>query len=197
MALVIKAVEHALAPAIARKKHDLLPSPTVSIGYIHGGVKPNIVPESCIMQLDRRTLPGEEPDEVLREVQEAVGNSLADWDSRSKLGIRQLMHVEAAEIGADTTIVQECMNAYERVNGVRPGIGCTAGFEDAHFFINECNIPCAMFGPYWCGEDPEEMVHPSGYSPVSSGRENVNVASVVSASRVYAELAEKLLGMES
>jgi succinyl-diaminopimelate desuccinylase len=38
--------------------HPLLGPPTMNIGTISGGVKPNIVPDRCILTLDIRTLPG-------------------------------------------------------------------------------------------------------------------------------------------
>ncbi len=39
--------------------------PTVSIGTIRGGAGINIVPDSCRIEVDRRTVPGEKPEEIL------------------------------------------------------------------------------------------------------------------------------------
>ena len=38
------------------------------MGKISGGTQPNIVPEHCIIDLDRRTLPGENEDSVKKEL---------------------------------------------------------------------------------------------------------------------------------
>ena len=40
--------------------------PTFNIGVIHGGSQVNIVPESCVIEIDRRLVPGEELEEVWR-----------------------------------------------------------------------------------------------------------------------------------
>jgi len=37
----------------------LLGTGTVNVGFIRGGTQPNIVPDSCSIEIDRRTLPGE------------------------------------------------------------------------------------------------------------------------------------------
>ena len=48
--------------------HPLLGAPTSSIGSICGGSQPNIVPDLCSIEVDRRTLPGETDASVSREI---------------------------------------------------------------------------------------------------------------------------------
>ena len=50
------------------KNHPLLGSPTLSIGKINGGSQPNVVPNRCTVELDRRTIPGESIDSVVTEL---------------------------------------------------------------------------------------------------------------------------------
>lgn len=59
MAYVVAALETDYAAELKRKKHPLLGHGTVSVGTIHGGTQTNIVPDSCLIGVDRRTLPGE------------------------------------------------------------------------------------------------------------------------------------------
>ena len=59
MARVVDALQTDYAAALKRKKHPLLGHGTVSVGTICGGTQTNIVPESCVIGVDRRTLPGE------------------------------------------------------------------------------------------------------------------------------------------
>ena len=47
-------------------------SPTWSVGVIRGGVSVNIVPDSCSIDIDYRSLPGESAESVLAEVDEAL-----------------------------------------------------------------------------------------------------------------------------
>lgn len=66
-----------------RVHHPLLGEPTLNIGIIHGGVQVNIVPESCLMEIDRRLVPGEEPLEIRRryeELSESLRDRFPDFD---------------------------------------------------------------------------------------------------------------------
>lgn len=53
---------------LCKQTHPLLGSPTLNVGKISGGTQPNIVPDHCIIDLDRRTLPGENEDSVKKEL---------------------------------------------------------------------------------------------------------------------------------
>jgi acetylornithine deacetylase/succinyl-diaminopimelate desuccinylase family protein len=62
--------------------HPLLGPPTVNVGVVTGGVKPNIVPSSCRVGFSRRLLPGETPDAVRAEVTTALDGAVPDglWE---------------------------------------------------------------------------------------------------------------------
>jgi acetylornithine deacetylase len=45
--------------------HPLVGSPTLNIGMIQGGTQVNIVPDVCWIEVDRRLVPGEDPEIVL------------------------------------------------------------------------------------------------------------------------------------
>ena len=59
MARVVDALQTGYAAQLTKKKHPLLGHGTVSVGTIHGGTQTNIVPDRCVISVDRRTLPGE------------------------------------------------------------------------------------------------------------------------------------------
>jgi acetylornithine deacetylase/succinyl-diaminopimelate desuccinylase family protein len=42
--------------------HPLVGHPTLSVGLISGGISVNTVPDRCTIEIDRRVLPGEDPD---------------------------------------------------------------------------------------------------------------------------------------
>ena len=50
------------------RTHPLLGSPSVSVGKIIGGTQPNVVPNECVIDLDRRTIPGETEASVKNEL---------------------------------------------------------------------------------------------------------------------------------
>ncbi len=70
MAKVVELLETEYRAALARRAHPLLGSPTISIGVIAGGTQPNIVPDHCAIEADRRTLPGETEAGIRREVEQ-------------------------------------------------------------------------------------------------------------------------------
>ena len=69
------------------RTHPLLGPPTVSVGKISGGTQPNVVPNECVIDLDRRTIPGETEASVKKELTQAFkvrGISLPEFSkSRS------------------------------------------------------------------------------------------------------------------
>jgi acetylornithine deacetylase/succinyl-diaminopimelate desuccinylase family protein len=68
MARVVDLLQTRYAAQLARKRHPLLGTPTVSVGVISGGTQANIVPDTCTILVDRRTLPGETEASVRREL---------------------------------------------------------------------------------------------------------------------------------
>lgn len=62
MARVLGALEHYardVAPTL--RTHRLVGSPTLSVGTIGGGISVNTVADHCVVEIDRRVLPGEDP----------------------------------------------------------------------------------------------------------------------------------------
>lgn len=48
--------------------HRLLGGPTLSVGIITGGISVNTVPDACVIEVDRRVLPGEDPNAARQHV---------------------------------------------------------------------------------------------------------------------------------
>ncbi|MGD9344888.1 MAG: ArgE/DapE family deacylase [Candidatus Aminicenantes bacterium] len=57
---------------LEHKVHDMLGNPTLNLGEIHGGAAPNIVPGTCTIYLDIRTVPGMTKDGVIEQLQSCV-----------------------------------------------------------------------------------------------------------------------------
>lgn len=67
---------------LGEQSHPLLGPPTVNVGVIAGGIKPNIVPSSCRIGFSRRLLPGETPEKARAEVAAVLDGAAAGahWD---------------------------------------------------------------------------------------------------------------------
>ncbi len=68
MARVVELLLTTYARSLRARRHPLLGSATISVGSLHGGTQPNIVPDRCVATLDRRTLPGETLTGVCRDL---------------------------------------------------------------------------------------------------------------------------------
>ena len=68
MARVLRGIEEYAAKLQASRADPLLGPPTLSVGVVRGGVSPNTVPDHCVIELDRRLLPGEKPADAVADV---------------------------------------------------------------------------------------------------------------------------------
>lgn len=77
-AKIIQALEDWTERCRVDRQHPLLGTPTLNVGVVQGGVAPNVVPGRCVIQLDRRWLPSETPEEILKEIESLVGQVLKE-----------------------------------------------------------------------------------------------------------------------
>jgi len=142
MARLISAVERYAAGGISRL-HPLVGGATLSVGTILGGQAINVVPDSCSIQLDRRTLPGEDPFEAKKAVGQFLRSCpeinfefdecepfLVDW---------------AMEVKPDEPIVQRLTAACQRVLGQAKTVGVSYGTDASK--LTRAGIPSIVFGP--------------------------------------------------
>jgi len=188
MAKVIAVIERELPLKLSKKKHWILPSPTFNIGLIQGGDMVNMVPGKCRVEIDRRMIPGETSEEATKEIV-SILDKLKKEDDELQFFIRKTMELEAGEIRPTERIVLECKKAYQDITGEEPGIGCTAGFEDAHFLIHGANIPTAMFGPYSKAPARDQRFETVSGTP----EEHVEISELIKATKVYAKLILNIL----
>jgi len=82
MADVVRCIRDRIAPRLATLSHPILGSPTISAGTIRGGTKTNIVPDQCEMEVDTRTIPGQDAGEIAAAMREACPDlEIATWES--------------------------------------------------------------------------------------------------------------------
>jgi acetylornithine deacetylase/succinyl-diaminopimelate desuccinylase-like protein len=82
MADVLQCIRDRIAPRLAALSHPVLGSPTISAGTIRGGSKTNIVPDSCSVEVDTRTIPGQDPGEIAAALRETCPDlEISVWES--------------------------------------------------------------------------------------------------------------------
>jgi acetylornithine deacetylase len=125
--------------------HPLLGPGSVHTSLIHGGQELSSYPERCLVQLERRTVPGEDAGLVERQVRELVDEAAAA-DPELRAEVRTRLVRPAFEIGTDAEIVRLVGAHAERVLGlVPPVIGWAAWMDSA--ILDGVGIPTVIFGP--------------------------------------------------
>lgn len=125
--------------------HPLVGSPTLCISMIEGGVAPNTVPDSCRITIDRRTVPGEEPMQVWRELKERV-EALQPSVPGVRFAVREPFLIDyAMEASADEPIVACLSHSIRERASVPRIIGATYGSDASK--LARVGVPSVVFGP--------------------------------------------------
>ncbi|MDW7739377.1 MAG: M20 family metallopeptidase [Bacillota bacterium] len=69
---IITEIKEVLYPKIINRTHPVTGPSYLNLGYIHGGTQPSTVAGECILQIDRRWVPGESQDSAVREIREII-----------------------------------------------------------------------------------------------------------------------------
>jgi acetylornithine deacetylase len=72
IARVVTFLAEEVTPSLTAAAHPLVGPASLVPSLISGGTGPNTVPNECAVSLDRRTLPGEDVDEVWRELRDRI-----------------------------------------------------------------------------------------------------------------------------
>lgn len=72
IARVVAFLADVVTPTLADAAHPLVGPASLVPSMISGGTGPNTVPNRCSVTIDRRTLPGEDPDRAWRDLRDAV-----------------------------------------------------------------------------------------------------------------------------
>lgn len=135
-----------IAPIFERRSHPFLPPPTINIGKIEGGVQWNIVPEKCVVLLDRRLIPGESREQAMGEIRQIL-----DQFSREVEPLDYILESKGKVAANVNTDPQEpfVQLAYESlvdlVKEERPITGYVQT-SDGRWFASD-GIPIIHFGP--------------------------------------------------
>ncbi len=119
--------------------HPLLGRPTLNIGTIAGGMNVNSVPDTTVVGLDIRTIPGLSDDHVHGKVHATVG----DWAE-----VERVESGAAVESDPDDPWVQQTLDVLQELQGHRPRLGSAPYFTDAAFLKPALgDPPTLLFGP--------------------------------------------------
>ena len=142
-----------IADELTRRPHPQFGPPSLTVGTIHGGTRPYVVPDRCEIEVDRRINPGETAEKVLGELETAIA-----------LARRRLPWLEADVIAGPDYLPFETPGDHGLVRsmtmamteaGIPRQISAWRAASDAGLLVHGAGIPCVLFGP----GDIEQAAH--------------------------------------
>ncbi len=146
MSEVINALQNRLIPLCKKKSHPLVGSPALSVNIIQGGTQINIIPDRCFIEIDRRVIPGENNQSILREVDNFLDklkeeNPLLELEREDPFVASPSM-----QINRDEEIVKALFRCTKDARANEPKIRGGRFGTDAAIFVAQ-GIPAVVFGP--------------------------------------------------
>jgi acetylornithine deacetylase len=145
MGRVICEIDDLAGDLLKRAPHRYVGPPSMHASTIRGGQELSSYPEACVLEIERRTIPGESAEQVEAELR-AILERLAAKDPvfRATLEIGLVRH--PFEIAEDAAIVRLVSAAVERRLGRTPDLIGGMGWMDSAL-LSDVGVPTAIFGP--------------------------------------------------
>ncbi len=137
MARVVDVLETDFAARLRERRHPLLGPGSVSVGTIAGGTQTNIVPDRCMINVDRRTLPGESEATARRE----VAAFLRTRKLAAKVSTIKLKPCVPLETDARRPLVRQLLRSLRQARPTGLHYFCDAAV------LSRGGIPSVVFGP--------------------------------------------------
>lgn len=145
MGRVLVALEELGRELIAREPHPLVGPPSIHASLIRGGQELSSYPEECVLEIERRTIPGETSEHVEQELQ-AILDRLAGEDEQFRGVLEMGVVRDSFEISPDAEIVATVRRIAAAERGVEPRITGGAGWMDSSL-LDKAGVPVTIFGP--------------------------------------------------
>jgi succinyl-diaminopimelate desuccinylase len=177
---VLTWLQDTLFPVLKARTHPYLPPATLNIGKIHGGIQWSIVPERCVIEMDRRLLPGETREMAVEEIRQSL-EAFSSQVEPLKFELFSTGEV-AANINTpdNDPFVSVANRALEDICGEKRPLTGYVQTSDGRWFARD-GIPIIIFGP----SDPAVAHGPD---------EHVSVEQMIEAVRFLTILALRSLG---
>ena len=177
MVKLLNMIQEKIGSKLKAMDHPMTPPPSMNIGTIQGGVKTNVVPDTCEVNIDRRLLPEETPEEAQKQISEVI-DKIRRSDPDFKAELKVLLTGSPINTSPDEHIVKIAQSINKELGLSAELVGYKQA-SDGRFFA-ERGIPTIIIGP----SDPKV-----GHTP----DEHVNLDDVVMATKIYALTAVRTL----
>ncbi len=173
-----------LAEKVNARTHSLTGKARMSINMIQAGDKINVLPDKCVITIDRRITPAEKFEDAHNEIQKVldelkVGDPGLDIELITKIG----MHPVASD--PDSELVKVLKSAGEDIRGGEPvRVTGSQGSSDYSWYVNILGKPAASYSM--------SSTERRGHAP----NEYVLVDDLVKTAKAYALTYMRYLGAE-
>jgi len=145
MGRVLVALEDMGRRLAAGPSHSLLGTGTVHASLISGGQELSSYPASCRLGIERRTVPGERPEDVEKELRDELLR-MTGQDPAFKADVRSIFFRAPMEVSRDNPVVQALSRAFKRVTGQSAELGGMSAWMDSSL-LSAAGIPSVILGP--------------------------------------------------
>lgn len=167
---------------LSKKKHPLVPSPTIKVTMVKGGVKENIIPESCWFAIDRRMIPGEKIGEVEAETRKIL-ESVGKYFPKFEYSMKTVMIYEPAEIKPSEKIAEVFLKYASEIAGIERKPWGAPYSTDMRNFVNDAKWPAIIFGP-------------GDVSKAHRPNECININEVITAMKIILAASAEILSLK-
>jgi acetylornithine deacetylase len=175
MGHILVALNRLDGEVLPRRIHPLLGRGSVHASTIRGGLGLSTYPDRCVLEIERRTLPGESDGAIASELEGVLSEARRASPGLSAR-VELFLSRPPLEAARDAPVVEALVASVRAVRGEPPRMtGATPWFDAA--LLGQAGIPTVMFGPAGAGAHAAE--------------EWVDLPSVVTCAEVLAETARR------
>jgi acetylornithine deacetylase len=129
---------------LVRHTHPLLGYASLHAATVSGGIGWSTYPDQCLLAVERRTVPGESPDDAVAEMEQALSRVTAETPAIQG-EVRHIFSQWPSDVAPDAPIVRSLRAAMDAV-GERTTIEGLSAWTDAAL-LNAAGIPAICYGP--------------------------------------------------
>jgi succinyl-diaminopimelate desuccinylase len=165
--------------AFPYQEHPMLGGFSQSVNTIAGGVKTNVVPDHCVVTVDMRTVPSQDHQAIVRQIEILIGDlnrRIPDF----KASVRVVNDRIPVETSPEEPVVQGFLDIVAEVTGERPVPKGVRYYTDAVAFVPVLKAPMII-----CGPGDAKLAH--------QPNEHVEISKLVQSAKIFTLAAAKFL----
>ncbi len=167
-----------LGECLRQRDHEFLGSALLTVSQVTGGSAPNVIPETCVIEIDRRTVPGETKESVHEELLERIDSVSQSTDVRYAL--ENYLFLPATHLDHAHPLVQVMRRSIADATSKQAEVKAFDATCEAPFFSVDLGVPTLIVGP-------------GSLAQAHVADEFVPMSEVSAAADIYADFVQRLL----